>query len=221
MESKKKKKCSVSNVVTYIILGLLIACAIVLIEEVIRNFIAKTENIFTKNYIKNMIYLIITSGTYFLILLLEERKQLFCKEWLKISILVYVFITLNICNFFDLYTYRVVRYIIFAINGAFFAIFGVSIYYNYLKNENNKVKAKASMVVIFSLALTIAFSFATELIWYLVDLTAAVEPLQFKIVIFDMVFALIGSIILNILFYLSLNKTKKFINSCLIHVQKY
>lgn len=221
METKKRNKCSVSNVVTYIIYGILIAFAIVLIEELIRNFIAKTENIFTKNYIKNMIYLIVTCGIYFLIMFFEYRKQLLCKEWLKVAIVLYLFITLNVCNFFDLYTYRVVRYIIFAINGAFFAIFGVSIYYNYLKNENNKVKAKANMVVIFSLALSIAFAFATELIWYLVDLISSSEPQIFKIVIFDMIFALSGSIILNLFFYLSLNRTKKFVNSCLIDIQKY
>ena len=46
MESKLTKKCSVSNVVTYIIYGILIAFAVVLIEELIRNFIVKTENIF-------------------------------------------------------------------------------------------------------------------------------------------------------------------------------
>lgn len=220
MESIKKKKCSVSNVVTYIIYGILIAFAIVLIEELIRNFIAKTENIFTKNYIKNFIYLIITSATYFLIAFYEYRKQLFCKEWLKITLVLYIFITLNVFNFFDLYTYRVVRYLIFAVNGVFFAIFGVSIYYNYLKNENNKVKAKANMVVIFSLALSIAFSFLAELVWYLVDLISSIEPLPFKFVIFDMIFALCGSIIFNSLCYLSLNRTKKMINSCLIDIQK-
>lgn len=221
MESKLKKKCSVSNIVTYIIFGVMIAFAIVLIEELIRNFIAKTENIFTKNYIKNLIYLIVTSGIYFVLMLYESRKQLFCKEWLKVALVLYIFITLNVCNFFDLYTYRVVRYIVFAINGVFFAIFGVSIYYNYLKNENNKVKAKAMVVSIFSLALTIAFAFVTELIWYLVDLTTINEPLTFKYVIFDILFSLVGSIIINTFFYLSLNKSKKFVNSCLIDVQKF
>lgn len=221
MESKVTKKCSVSNVVTYIIYGVLIAFAVVLIEELIRNFIVKTENIFTKNYLKNMIYLILTSGIYFFLMFFEYRKQLFCKEWLKTALIIYIFIVLNVGNFLGIYTYRVARYIVFAINGMFFAIFGVSIYYNYLKNENNKVKAKANMVTIFSLALTIAFAFATELVWYLIDLVSSSEVVSFKIVIFDIVFSLIGSIILNILFYLSLNKSKKFINSCLIDIQKY
>ena len=216
-----KKKCVVSNVVTYVVFGIMIAFAVVLLEELIRNFILKTENIFTKNYIKNIIYLIITSGIYFLIMFLEFRKQLFCKEWLKIAIVLYLFITLNICNFFDLYTYRVVRYVIFVLNGAFFAIFGVSIYYNYLKNESNKVRAKANMVVIFSLALSVAFSFVTELIWYLIDIISSIEPTTFIIVIYDMVFSVLGSLILNILFYFSLNKSKKVVNSCLIDIQKH
>ena len=138
MSDKKQRKYSSSDIVTFIIYAIMAIFAVVLIEEVIRCFIIKNESIFIKNYIKTMIYLIITAFIYFISYYLQEKNRLFAKEWLKIAVNIYFFITLVICNIFNLYTYRVVRYIIFAINGVFFAIFGVSIYYNYLKNENNK-----------------------------------------------------------------------------------
>ena len=221
MENKKNSQYSISNIVLYIILAIMSIFAIVLVEELIRGLIIKNTSIFTENYIKNLIFLIISSIIYVILMYFEEKNRLFCKNWLKISLYLYIFIALNVLNFFNLYTYRVVKYIIFVINGVYFAIFGVSIYYNYLKNENNKVKAKANMVVIFSIALSIAFAFCTELIWYLVDLISSSETQLFKFAVFDILFALGGSIIMNILFYLSLNKTKKLINYCLIDIQKY
>lgn len=220
MNEKKNRKCSISDVVAYIIFAVMAIFAIVLIEELIRCFILKTNSIFTKNYLKNIIYLIISSIIYLILMYLEEKNKLFCKTWLKITLLVYVFIALNVLNFFDLYTYRVVKYLIFAINGAFFAIFGVSIYYNYLKNENNKVKAKANMVVLFSLAMALAMAFATELILYLINLVSTNSIYLFKYALYDILFAMVGAVILNIFFYLSLTKTKKFINNCLIDIQK-
>ena len=221
MKEKKNSKYSISDVVTFIVFAIMAIFALLLIEEVIRCFIMKTNSIFTKNYIKNIIFLIISSIIYLILMFFEEKHRLFCKNWLKIALIVYIFIALNVLNFFDLYTYRVIKYVVFAINGVFFAIFGVSIYYNYLKNENNKVKAKASMVFLFSVALSIAFAFCTELIWYLVDLVSTSQPQLFKYALFDMLFAIGGSLIMNILFYLSLNKTKKFINNCLIDIQKF
>lgn len=216
----KNSKYSVSDIVAYIIFAVMAIFAIILVEELIRCFILKTESIFTQNYIKNIIYLIISSIIYFILLYFEQKNRLFCKNWLKICLYLYIFIVLNVCNFFNLYTYRVVKYVVFAINGVFFAIFGVSIYYNYLKNENNKVKAKANMVVLFSIALSVAFAFCTELIWYLIDLMSSSEPQLFKYAVYDILFSLLGSIIMNIFFYLSLTKKKIFINNCLIDVQK-
>lgn len=222
MEEKVKKnsKYSISDVVALTIFAIMAVFAFVLLEEVIRCFIMKTESIFTQNYIKNFIYLAISSLIYYFLYVFEYKNKIFCNNWLKISIILYIFIILNVCNFFSLYTYRVIKFIIFAINGVFFAIFGVSIYYNYLKNENNKVKAKASMVVIFSVAFAIAFAFCTEVAWYLIDIISTSQQIFFKDVIFDMLFALLGAVVINIFFYLSLIKTKKFINSCLIDIQK-
>lgn len=222
MEEKveKSSKYSVSNIVTLVIFAIMAIFAIILIEEMIRGFITKNENIFTQNYIKNLIYLTISAFIYFILFVLESKNRIFYGEWLKIALVLYIFISLNVCNFFNLYTYRVVKYIIFAINGVFFTVFGVSIYYNYLKNENNKVKAKALMVVIFSTAIAIALSFCTELLWYLIDLISSNQQIFFKEVIFDMLFALLGSVIINVFFYLSLIKSKKFINYCLIDIQK-
>ena len=219
-EEKKNSKVKISTIVAIIVLSLMAICAIFLVEEVIRSFILQNESIFMKNYVKNLIYLTISAIIYLILFTLEEKNKLFCKEWLKISIILYVFITLNVCNFFNWYTYRVVKYLVFAINGAFFAIFGVSIDYNYLKNENNKVKARAIMVSIFSIALAIVFALVTEFIFYLVDLISKSEPTLFINALYDILFSLAGAFIINIFFYLSLTKSKKFINYCLIDIQK-
>lgn len=219
-KEKKQSKNTVFDVIFYILSSILVIFAIISFEEAIRCFITKENSIFALNFVKNVLFLMISAFIYYFLTRLQEKNKLECKQWLKIFTVLYVFIVFNVLNFFDLYKFIIVEYIAFFISGALFAIFGVSFYYNYLKNENNTVKAKASMVVIFSVAISLAFVIFIEILWYFVDFLAGKDVKMLKTVIFDIVFALIGSIIMNTFFYTSLNKSKKFINACLIDVKK-
>lgn len=220
MNEKNNRKYSVSDIVSIAIYITIMLLAVLLVEEIIRGFVTKKVTIINRNYFKSLIFLIISAVTFIILENLENKNRIFCNTGIEIALKLYLLLALNIFTIFDIYTIRVVKYVIFIINGALFAILGVSIYYNYLKNENNKVKAKAKMVIIFSLALTVAFAFASELIIYLINLMTKSTIQSFKTVIFDCLFTLLGSGIMNILFYLSLTKTKKFINYCLIDIQK-
>lgn len=217
---EKKQNFSIFNAVFYIMISFLMVLAIISIEELIRCFVLKTSSVFINNYVKNLIFLIITAFLYWILMYFHEKNRLDCKDWLKCVVVIYIFLVFNVFNFFDFYRFKIVEYITFGLSGVLFSIFGVSFYYNYLKNENNHVKAKAIMVVIFSVAISIAITISVEILWYFIDLIASKEPRLLKVVIFDVLFSIVGSIIINIFFYLSLNKSKKFINSCLIDVVK-
>ena len=101
----------------------------------------------------------------------------------------------------------------------FFAIIGVSIYYNYLKDSESKVRAKAIMVVLFSFAISIALGVVVELGQYIVNSITKASEITLTSVIFDIAYVAVGSMVLNFVFYLSLNRTKKLINTCLIHIE--
>lgn len=217
---EKKHNFSLFNAIFYVLISFLIVLAIISIEELIRCFVMKVDSIFVNNYIKNLIFLVMTAFLYWILMYMHEKNRLDCKEWLKCVIVIYIFLVFNVFNFFDFYRFKIVEYVTFGLSGVLFSIFGVSFYYNYLKNEDNKVKAKAIMVVVFSVAISVAITISIEILWYFIDLMASKEPKLLKIVIFDVISSIIGSIIINIFFYLSLNKSKKFINNCIIDVKK-
>lgn len=217
---KEKSKYTFYDVTFWILSAILVLFALVSFEEAIRCFIVKENSIFAINFVKNTLFLTISAFILYFLTKLQEKNKLEAKQWLKIFILLYVFVVFNVLNFFDLYKFKIIEYITFFISGVLFSIFGVSFYYNYLKNETNTVKAKSVMVVVFSISISIAFTILVEILWYFIDFLAGKDVKMLKTVIFDVIFSLIGSVIMNILFYISLNKSKKFINSCLIDVKK-
>lgn len=214
-----KRKISLYDVVFYSLCSILVIFALISFEEAIRCFITKQNSIFALNFVKNVLFLTISAFILYFLTKLQEKNKLDCKTWLKLVILFYVIIVFNVLNFFDLYRFKIVEYSAFFISGIIFSIFGVSFYYNYLKNEQSTVKAKAIMVVVFSIAISIAFTALIEMLWYFIDFLAGKDVKLFKTAIFDMLFSLGGSLIMNIMFYISLNKSKKFINACLIDVK--
>ena len=119
-----------------------------------------------------------------------------------------------------MYKYFAINLIANVVLGAFYTLIGVSIYYNYLKNENNKVKAKAVMVVLFAFVFTIACAFMIEIIKWLVGLIFNGESVTFVKIVLNVVYAIAGSVVMNLVFYLSLTGKKKVINACLIDVTR-
>ena len=76
------------------------------------------------------------------------------------------------------------------------------------------------MVVLFAFVFTIACAFLMEVIKWLVGLIFNSETLPFAKIALNVVYAIAGSVAMNLAFYLSLIGKKKFINSCLIDVTR-
>lgn len=217
---KEKRKIDLSEIVLFTILGLLFALMIVMI---VMSFVAvgsQTKNIFSESLIKNYIYIILTTSILVLTDIAIQKGRLFANSWLFAVIYFTIFLVLNVLNVFDLYKVFAVNLIANIILGAFYTLLGVSIYYNYLKNENNKVKAKAIMVVLFAFVFTIACAFFIELLKWIVALIFNLEAISFGKIALNVIYGIIGSVILNLVFYLSLLGKKKVVNACLIDVYK-
>ena len=216
----KKRVLSLSEIVMFTILGLLF---LLMTTIIVMSFVAvanKTSNIFSTNIIKNYIFILLTAVILVVVDLAIQKGKLQAKEWLFTAIYLMIFVLLNVFNIFNLYRFFAFNFLSNFILGAFYTLLGVSIYYNYLKNENNKVKAKAVMVIVFAFALTIACSFVMELVKWLVSLAFASAVLTFADVVLNIVYAMAGSVVLNFVFYLSLLKKKQIINACLIDVER-
>lgn len=217
---KKKEKITPSDIVMYSIMALQICCVILLIVSTILSFSKKSGNVFIQNIIPNYTYIIIT---FFVITLLDylfKKKGWSANEWLKSIIYIIMFLFINIYNMFSLYSYLPLRIIAYVFIGAFYSIISVSIYYNYLKNSASQVRAKAFMVCLFSLTFSIAVAFFLELLQLCSGLIFSIELQSVKNVFLDILYSLAGALVINIVFFISLKKEKKFINFWLIDVDK-
>ena len=217
---KEKRKIDLSEIVLFTILGLLFA---LMTTMIVMSFVAvgtQTKNIFSSELIKNYIFILLTAVALILVDIAIQKGRLYAKSWVFSVIYITIFILLNLLNIFNLYRYFVINLMANILIGAFFTLIGVSIYYNYLKNENNKVKAKAIMVVLFAFVFTIACSFLMEVVKWLVGIIFNSEPTTFAKIALNVIYSTIGSVLLNLVFYLSLIGKKVVVNACLIDVSR-
>ncbi len=208
-----------SEIVLLTVLGLLLVLNIltsIMSQVAISNHIS---NIFSQNMIKSFVYSILTALCLYLIGVLIKNQKINLKDWLAISFYAVVFLLVNVYNLFGLYDYLVLNIIAELLIGVIFSIIGVSVYYNYLKNENNRVKAKAIVVCIFALTFALASSFLVELVKYLASLIFKTGFYSFGHVALNVLYATAGALIIDTLFFFSLRGNKKLINACLIDVE--
>lgn len=206
----------------YVLLGVLIlisAFLVFLLVDTIKSIVNQTVSTYSQNLIENYLAIIGSVLIYFLISILENKGKLRFSEILRTCIIGYVFLIVFLFNVFNLYQHQFISIIANNLTGMLFAIVGVSIYYNYLKNSESKVKAKAIMVVIFAFAITIALGVVVELVQYLVNLATKATEITLKKVITDILYVSVGSLALNVVFYISLTNSKKIVNKCLIHIE--
>ncbi len=208
-----------SEIVLLTILGLLFVLdlLIAIMANIAVN--SHTSNIFAENMIKSFVFSLVSSLFLFFISYLIKNKRVNLKDWLAISFYLAIFLLVNVFNIFELYNYFVLNLLASVAIGCMLAIIGVSVYYNYLKNESNRVKAKAIVVCIFAFVFTVAGAFVIELVKYLVSLMFNTKFYGFGKVALNCLYSAIGSLIINAVFYISLRGDKKLINACLIDVE--
>lgn len=213
---QEEKKFKPSTIVLFSILSLLfVLLALVIIFSIV-SIVNEKPNVFSHNMVRNCVYIILTGVALTFVDYLITKGKLAVKDWLICTIYGVVFLLLNVFNVFRLYDIVCLNILANNILGLLYAVVGVSIYYNYLKNEGRTLKARAMVVVIFSLCFSIGFGFLIELVKYISACIFGLTRLNFGQVALNVVYVMVGSGALNLLFYLSLKRKKKFINVCLI-----
>lgn len=216
---ENRKMFAPSEIVLITILGLLLCITILASVLSCVAVSMHTSNIFSKNMIKTFVYSLVSAVVLYVVGFGIKNERINLKDWLIIAFYMSIFVLVNVYNVFDLYNIWVLNILAQLVQGVMYAIIGVSIYYNYLKNEQNRVKAKAIVVCIFALTFSIAFGFVVELVKYLASLIFATKFYSFGHVALNVLINIIGALAIDIVFYFSLKSDKKVINACLIDIQ--
>ncbi len=214
----EKNKSKISTILLYIVLALSVVHLTFLILSLLDVLpIAFLETI-NFNYILAFALVVICLLLYIGFMFVEKSKKLTIPEWFKITFYVGFYLFTNIYYFFGLYS-TIAGLIIFYIYLAFVLnIIALSVFFNTQKSETNVLKTTTTYTVITTFAYSVAFFALSETIISALKLlffrTSTFATLSMFVI--DMCTGLLVSIVMALIFALSLTKRKVVINKCLI-----
>lgn len=212
---REKLKIKVSDIFLYSAILLTFGFLIFTIVDLFRSVSVKELTVYTKNFLLTFSMIVIATVIY-LLLMYFERGRLKYPEWFKCFVIVSVLVFFLVYPFFGLYTIIYFDIIFNTVLGFLLSIVGVSIFYNYLRSDKNNLRARPVMVVFFSFMFATTIAVIIELIEALVNIIQKSSSIIASGDLIDICVILGSSLIINILFYISLRKEKVIINGCLI-----
>lgn len=157
----------------------------------------------------------------FIALMLTEKLGKFSlPSWLKCVLYVGFFVFSNIYYFFGLFDYTITLIFFYVYLGFVLSVLSLSIFYNLQKTEAGIIKTNSSFVSFFTFCSTLAIGTIIELVVCSIKILAGTTALPATAFIVSICSMMIVSLIMAVAYYISLEKSKKFINLCLIKFQK-
>lgn len=174
------------------------------------------------NYIVAFILLILCLALYITIMVVEKKGKLFIPEWIKVVLYLGFYIFTNIYYYFGFFGNIAGLIILYAYLTFVINIIALAVFFNTQKNDSNTVKSSPAFITISVFSYSVACGAIIEV------LVSAVKMIFFSSTMFaslsmsiiDMCVVILISIIMAIIFALSLGKTKTLINNCLIKYYK-
>ena len=174
------------------------------------------------NYILAFVLVALCLCLYICLMLVERTKRLVIPEWFKVVFYVGFYVFTNIYYYFGLYG-SVAGLIVFYLFFAFVLnIIALAVFFNTQKSDTNVLKTSTTFTTLTT------FTYAVSAGAILEVLVSAVKIIFFSKTIFatlqmmiiEMCIIILVSILMAIAFSLSMIRTKKLINNCLIKFYK-
>ena len=149
---------------------------------------------------------------------ISKFKSIVFPSWLRIMFYVAFFLFTNTYYLAGLYLNKIGIVIFYAYIAFLINILSVSIFYNVQKDEKNRLKASNKFITFSVLCYSLAFSTIVQFVICAVKIfffeAGITSTLSYFVL--SMSAMLVVNIALYIAFLVSLKKTKKFINACLV-----
>ena len=210
-----KKKIKISDIFLYVAIFLTFAFLIFVTIDLFTSLNSRIVGSFTPNFLLTYLMMSISTIIYIL-LLIFERKNLNFPEWFKCFLIFSVFVFCSIYPYLNLFTIIYTDILYNVVFSIIINIISISIFYNLLKDNNNNLKSKPFTLSLFCFSFTVMFAVIIELIEVLFNIIIRSENIVSINLIIDLLVIICSSIILNIIFFISLKTDKKLINSFLI-----
>lgn len=199
--------------------GVLVATVVHIILITLNLFGVTNFNVPTDfNYIFAYILTIVCLALYIFGFFVARLKKIIFPAWLRILFYVAFFLFTNVYYILGLFDNLIALAAFYAYIALLINVLSVSIFYNTQKDEKNRLKSSNRFIVLSVFCYSIAFSTFAEFIISAVKViffkTAATTTLLAYVISISSM--LVVNIALAVAFLISLKKTKKFINACLV-----
>lgn len=174
------------------------------------------------SYIVAYILVIVSLALYVFGFYLCRFTNIFIPAWFRMLFYIAFFMFTNVYYILGLFGSIIGLIFFFAYIAFLTCIISLSIYFNTQKDENNKLKISPKSLVTSVLFYSIS---ANAIVQFVINLVKVIFFESYKFATLSAYLIEFGTMIavcsvVSILFWLSLNRTKTFINNCLIKIYK-
>lgn len=212
---KEKQKLGFSGWLEIIVFVLSALHLTFLLLNLFNVFNIKVLDRSTFNYIIAFILLGVCLILYFLLMLLEKVWKFNMPNWLKCMFYIGFFVFTNIYYTFGLFEifWTIIAFYVYL--GFILNIISLSVFFNLQKTDNGIIKTNNVFVATFIFCASVATATLIEIIIASIKLLTNASLLATTFIA-NLCAIILVSLLMSTMFYLSLAKSKKIINKCLI-----
>lgn len=165
------------------------------------------------SHLTAFIYVAISLLILFLCLLFSKKTNIKVSKFFAWVHLLAVIFFLNICVSFGLYSYLIFQILLSMYLAFLFSNFGISIYFASMQDKGTLYIKNYTWAIILIFALSFMF---VGFIASIASIFVLCNVISFTVVAVQIISMFVTLLLQMLAFYLSLCKTKKYVNACLI-----
>lgn len=170
------------------------------------------------NFIFAYILIVLCLALYVLGFFATKLKRVEFPKWLRICFYVAFYIFTNVYYIFGLHDNVFGLMLMFAYMTFLANIVSVSVFYNVQKDEKHRLKTSKNFITTSIFFYSLGAMFVIELlsVAFKAFIPLGLATANVSVVVVEISISVLVTIIMSVIFYISLSKSKKFINSCLV-----
>ena len=151
---------------------------------------------------------------------IEKYKLLEIPEWFRVVFFIGFFVFTNVYYFFNLYNLIYTEILFYVYLALVLSVLSISIFYNVQKDDKGMVKSNNKFACVST------FTYSTSMFLIIETIITVIKVLTnngtiangLTLFLIHSSVAILISLVISIIFYFSLIKTKRIINNCLIKI---
>ena len=173
------------------------------------------------SYITAYILVVVCLALFICSMLIVDRKKIMAPNWLRIMFYFAFFVFTNVYYFFGLYENLIWVSIMFGYVGFLAIVCALSIFYNSLKDDKNRLQVSNKFLLFNVLSIALAILFIVSLVVLIVNslvmpTTLLANPNNYALIMLVMLGV---AILVTISFAISLRANKSWVNLCLVKIK--